>query len=440
MRVHGPLRRIATMKPLHAALRIVVSGLRAFMIMLGISVVLFVLLNAAAAYALKKKTAPANEDTVFHHILGSGSPAGREVLARVFPEETGADLLRRERNAPNFEMHPGLHYMTARTDNRDYRMGVEGIRYDAGWNDDTVRRFLASRRDLIFLVGGSTTLGHGVSGNETITWYMNRAEAVRGLALNLGSQAYDLRREIEKLVYLLRSGYRPHAVVFLDGWNDIVGVARSNMRWQDKVIFHGFEVNRGEVAFTPGAPNVNYRKLFAESLPLVRLLRTSRMGAFGLDEVKTARDPFLDGFDFFEGHWMFGNWEQYASRNREKLRDELLNSYRANLRFLEDLSRAFGFRLVVVLQPMGFFDRDNRFVPERARKDFGYQHLASLRQLLRDEIAAGRLGMIDGSDWLAGVSGDRYIDIAHYSPQANAELARQIGRRLEAGADTGSRR
>ena len=86
---------------------------------------------------------------------------------------------------------------------------------DKGWTDESVRALLDSPRKLVFLMGGSTTLGYGVSGDETISWYLNAAAGSAGgfTAVNLGSQAYDQHREIEKLSYLLRAGYRPR-----QGW------------------------------------------------------------------------------------------------------------------------------------------------------------------------------------------------------------------------------
>jgi hypothetical protein len=388
----------------------------------GIALALFALLNLAAAFLLTRASKDGGS-SIFNHVIWPHTAAGTDVLRRIFRAGSNAEALVRIDSAPGFEMHPTLHYMTARTNNSHYRIGLEGIRYDQGWDDASVTAMLKSNNDLIFLMGGSTTLGHGVSGNETISWFLNRSlpPTTGPRALNFGAQAYDQHRELEKLVYLLRIGYRPRAVVFLDGWNDLVGTARSNMRWQDKVIFHGFSANRGTIAYTPGTANVNYVRQFAESLPVVRWMHM-RNAPFTVAEVMDRRDPFVQGFDFREAGWVFAYWEQYIIQKPDMMREQLLESYRANMTFLKHLSETFGFKLLVLLQPMGLFERRNPFVLESARKHPTYSLLLNLRAALRNAISAGTLPMHDASDVLAAVE-DSYVDVAHYSPAANKALA-----------------
>jgi hypothetical protein len=402
-------------------------GFSSAMSILGISTLLFLLLNAGA-YLLLLRGSDSVPENVFFKVLPPEAAAGTAVLQRVFGVATSEDALARLRSAPSFEMHPNLHFMTKRVTNPHYRIGLEGIRYDEGWDDGFVQRALAANRNLVFLMGGSTLLGHGVSANETISAHLNKQLQSRALALNLGAQAYDQQREIERLVALLRAGYRPEHVVFLDGWNDTNGLPRSNMRWQDRVIFHGFITNRGEIAFTPGSrlSEPNRARLFLESLPIMQVVNGRERKPAGVADVLVARDPYTHGFDFREADWMFFNWETYAKANADLIRSQMLDYYRHNLVFLEGLSRAFGFKLTVLFQPMGFFDENNPFVPAYLRESFGYRFLATLRDTARAEIKTGRLNMVDLSDALGAMKGDRYIDIAHYAPAANAVLAEAI--------------
>lgn len=410
--------------------------------LVGFATLIFALVNAAA-YLILPRFAPARAPDVFGEVIQPGSAEGAKLLMQVFGAADRDAVLRRLNDAPAFEMHPGLHFMTARIRNRSYQMGLEGIRYDAGWDDSTVSALLKGKRDLLFLMGGSTVLGHGVAGDETISWHLNHAFGANPnrVALNLGGQAYDQQRSIEKLVYLLRSGYRPRWVVFLEGWNDIAGLARSNMRWQDKVVYHGFSSNRGEMAFTPGAEmgRVNHARLFLEGLPVMRLLDARQRSTFGAQNVNVARNPFLQGFDFREAEWMFLNWEFYAERNAASLKEQLVASFRYNLAFIDGLARAFGFRCEVLLQPMGMFDEENPFVPESIRKRFGYRFLSDARDELRTAINRGELAIIDASDTLANIPSPRYVDVVHYSPAANAELARFIDSRINRYASADGR-
>ena len=414
-------------KPKQTLIALSARGFALGVSILGISTLLFVLINTVG-YVVLRRGADSLPENVFFKVLPPDSAAGTAVLKRVFGVSTSAEALARLRSAPNFEMHPNLHFMTQRVGNAHYRIGVEGIRYDEGWDDGFVQSALAANHRLVFLMGGSTLLGHGLSGNETISAHLNKRLQGGVLALNFGAQAYDQQREIERLVALLRAGYRPEHVVFLDGWNDTTGLPRSNMRWQDRVIFHGFISNRGEIAFTPGGRlgEINSARLFLESLPIIQVLNRSGKKPAGVADVVVARDPYTHGFDFREADWMFFNWEAYAKANADLIRSQMLDYYRHNLAFLDGLARAFDFKLTVLFQPMGFFDEGNPFVPAYLRDSFGYQFLATLRETARAEIKVGRLPMVDLSDALASMKGDKYIDIAHYTPAANAVLAEAI--------------
>lgn len=407
----------------------ILSAIRSLLITLGVVTLLFAALNVAAYYALSH--APAGGAmTVFHYVIPPESTEGTAVLKRVFKTTSSKEALSRGQSAPSFEMHPGLHYMTARTANQHYRVGIEGVRYDAQWTDEQVRALLSRTEGLVFLMGGSTVLGHGVSGNETISWYMNRALTSKSsqVILNFGAQAYDQQRELDKLVYLLRAGYRPGRVILLDGWNDVVMAPRSNMRRQDKIVFHGFSTNRGEIAFTPGTRMgaINHARLFLESMPIFRFLEREGRSRYSISDVTSSRDPFLQGFDFFEADWVYNNWEQYTGRNVDDVERQLIHTLRNNIEFLKRQAEAFGFVPTVLLQPMGFFDPKNPFVTPAVRDQFGYRVLLRLRDTIRKEIALGNLKMIDLTDALNSIVGDRYVDIAHYTPEANAELAKRI--------------
>ena len=410
------------------------AGLQYMLLLLGTTAILFVLLNVAAQFMLNRQQNPF-PDSLDNHVSTPDSQVGISVLQRIFKVDTPEVALERVRSAPNFEMHPGLHYMTARTNNKHYRIGLEGIRYDQGWDDERVQKTLRSGQPLVFLMGGSTMLGHGVSGNETISWYLNKMLASANspaTAINFGSQAYDQQREIEKLVYLLREGYRPKQVIFLDGWNDIIGVGRSNMRWQDKVIFHGFVVNRGAVAITPGTRIGvgSQARLLVEALPLTRLLEAQKQRSTSIDTIKVARDPFIDGFDFAEAYWVFYNGESYAKKNEAHLKNQIEESYHNNLQFLNGLSRAFGFELTVMFQPFGLLDNENAFIPPAARNLESYHFVSEMNKHVRSEIKRGKFPMVDASDILEDVKQDRYVDAAHYSPAANERLARFIFTRI----------
>jgi hypothetical protein len=238
------------------------------------------------------------------------------------------------------------------------------------------------------------------------------------VVVNLGSQAYDQKTEIDRLIYLLRKGYRPRQVIFLDGWNDLF-LARSNMQLWDKVIYHGFSVGRGTVAFTPDtAVSV---QVWLRAIPFVRLLDQYSYPALSVAGVTHNRVAYVDGFDFREADFVFRHWAAYGERHRDDLAAQLMSWYRSNLQLLRALAQGYGFRL-----PIGVFDPSNPFVPARARSAPGYGYVSSLVDAMRKAIAQGELEMIDLAASLDAVSEPRYIDIVHYSPAANRAIAAAI--------------
>jgi hypothetical protein len=395
----------------------------------GVTALLFILANMMVMH--KTSINGISHSNTFTKILSTESPEGIKVLKRIFSVSSDEEALSRFRKAPNFEMHPSLHYMTARVNNEHYHIGVEGIRYDAGWTNEKVKGLLTNS-NLIFLFGGSTMLGHGVSANETISWYLNQEIKETSLqAFNFGSQAYDFQRASEKLTYLLRTGFRPKKVVFLIGWNEIIGSARSNLRWQDKVIFHGFSMKRGEIAFTPNTSQNNNFKLMTDTLPIIQYLRSKQVGGGESTRdcpqaVNPKRDPFVDGFDFKEAYCQFNNWEDFSQIHSEVLKEEVEKSFKAHIDFIQGLSKSFGFESVVVFQPIGLFDAKNPFVTTASRETKGYKYLEMLQNDIRQKIQTRKLNMIDGSDWLKILKSDRYVDVAHYSPESNKLLAEKL--------------
>jgi hypothetical protein len=398
------------------------------LITIGISVVLFVALNLLAYLAMPSSVRPRTND-VFNSVSWPHSAVGQRVLAGVFGTEDWRQAIRYNEASPNFAMHPTLNFITEPVRNEHFTMGPEGVRLEPGWSDDFVRQQLKNSTHLIFVMGGSTVLGHGVGADHTISYHMNEAlHGGGGTALNFGSQAYDQHRDIEKLVYLLREGFRPDRVIFLNGWNDILGMARSNLRVQDKLVYHGFATNRGEIAFTPGdrADDRRHFRLFLESLPAYRLLESVKRRSINLDRMLAERDAFTQGFDFYEAEFLYLHWADFADRHRELLKKQIVENFAANLKFMRGLSVGFGFKFYSFYQPIGLLDPDNPFVGDPARTAPGYAYVQEMDGVIRHNIASGKLPMTDISQALRDLPGAKFVDVAHYSPIASKALAREI--------------
>ena len=116
-------------------------------------------------------------------------------------------------------------------------------------------------------------------------------------------------------------------------------------------------------------------------------------------------------------------WRENGPR---ECKGEIVAYYRANLKLLKALADAYGFGLHAFYQPNGLLDDTNPFVRAHARGAPSYRYISELVASACAAIARGEMPMNDISDALADMPGPRYLDIAHYSPEANAVLARAI--------------
>jgi hypothetical protein len=393
---------------------------------IGITAILFALVNLAAAYALRQERFPPS-DPISSGIISPYSPEGIAILKQALPGEDRAQLRQRIQGLP-YVTHPSLEFAVPPTNSPITHIGIENIRYHDQWSDDEVKRRLSSDK-LTMILGGSTTFGHYVKNDETWPYYFDRMIAERGeVSLNFGTIAYDQEREIDRLVYELRRGVRPRRVIFLDGLNDMFLIASSNLRAGDRLLYETFMPNRGEVAVSGGLRlgERNWWRLMAEALPAVQWLERLSEQEPSADRIVYGRDAFTQGFDFREAEWARYFWYQWAPPRAAQLRAELVDQYKTNLDFLDALSKAFGFEPVVFYQPIGLFDPANEFVTDKARQTPAYALLASLNDAVRAEISAGRLKMIDLNGVLDPLRQGRYIDVSHYSPRANALIAAAI--------------
>lgn len=408
----------------------------------GLVVAVLVAVNLGAAYYSVEFQSEQwrVKDEIHSQLVWPSTQEGQTLLTELYGPEMGASIAEAHRVAPNFSQHPTLHYITAPTQSEHYYVGVEGVRYFPGQSDAGVQDALRNAPKTVFMFGGSTTFGHGSLSAFTLPAAAQGILSPTGWTVfNFGSQAYDQTREIEKLVFLLKEGYRPDVVLFLDGLNDIIGTARSNYRPNAKLIYHGWatgrgDISRGDRAYRFGSTLTwsDYLNMLSDAMPVTRLQRQLESEPLGLSTIPVMASDFQDPLRPDHAEYLFFNWAEYGTANLDFLKGQLVQHYERNLAFLDGLSDSFGFEYKVFYQPIGYISHHNPWVRAAARETSGYRYFVEMDAHIRTAIANG-LGIIDLSSVLGELdtSGRAYVDVAHYSPMANEVLADQMIRRVE---------
>jgi hypothetical protein len=328
---------------------------------------------------------------------------------------------------PELRSHPYL-IMTAGLSNEHYHTGLEGIRYQDEWSDVLVENYLKNQP--VFVFGGSTTYGDGVSNNETFVSFLNTFDP-DNIYLNFGVPSYDSKFELKKLVYLLLKGYRPKKVIFVDGLNDF-GTMGGGPGYR-----HAVDINRNREFLrdamserkygSPGYPTkTGFLHHALNSLPLYHLL--ARLAS---DDGPQRSDTSIEVTEIDPNYqpWLpsYGpGLAQWSPEIFERQFDKFLSYYRNFMEVAVGLANTFGFKAHFLYQPIGCLDKSN---PNSCGNRFNPSYLLPKFHLeFRNQIAAGSIGIKDISECIsrAGVSAVAYVDGNHYSEVGNKAMAKCI--------------
>lgn len=386
--------------------------------MVGIALVIFAVLNVAAHYHLKSHPKDASELGLFVH---RNDPEGLALRSRIFGTND-VDLLIAYGRSPGIRPHPVLHFGEGES-LPHYAVGIEGVRYLPGWSDDRVAELLHDKRS-VWVFGGSTTFGHGVPDGQTVVAHLDALDP-HDTYLNLSVQAYDSIREIDKLLYLLRKGYRPKRVIFVDGLNDVTTFARSPYGVHDAPRTQGLVLDRGEVPLVFGYPKPeNMLLAFAYAFPVTHVA-LDWLGPDPEPGPTGSQVASLRGRDDWQqlmrSHY---DWARIHAADPEPLARDVVRYYEEAISFVETLARGFEFSAEFVYQPIGLLETGQPFLTDKFRTSDQLVVYRGVDRRVRQGIASGRLSMSDCSRAIAarGVA-DGYVDATHYSPQGGRRLA-----------------
>ena len=142
-----------------------------------------------------------------------------------FQNEAWAPALFKEMYEVRLEYDQFLGWRSREFNGDCINIDNNGFRKTVRFTNDSV-----VHTDTILVFGGSSVWGVYVRDEYTIPSLLATLLHNRGrnpVVINCGERGYTFTQNVIQLVLLLRSGYRPSKVVFIDGCNDVYGAHRA---------------------------------------------------------------------------------------------------------------------------------------------------------------------------------------------------------------------
>lgn len=278
--------------------------------------------------------------------------------------------------------------------------GYRAIKNQAPWPPDP-------KWFSIFVLGGSTTFGYGLPGDETISSYLQeilaRHTQRRVAVYNFGRAYYFSTHERILFEEFLNKGHLPQMVIFVDGLNDL--------NLTDGENGPPFINDAFTAALNPTVTERGALSAVANRIPLVKILRK------WLDDPQQIVPTVPNQSDL----------RQTATSR--------LQRYIANKKLIEAEARTFGIVPFFVWQPIPYYRYDLTYHPFRKSidRDLAAGALYSVVYHEMEKLAAaGALG--NNFLYLGGIQEDEkkplYVDAVHYSGDFSKKIAQRIADRI----------
>ena len=369
--------------------------LRTAWLILGVTLILIMALELGlrAVFWLKDRSKPR-------------IPPDPRVVATVPEGATWLDRHYRELEAISDRWQPYVYFRQRPFRGQTVTVDEEGLR--TTWQPprsrgETIQNPPALK---ILMLGGSSLWGFGARDDQTIPSLVSKSLHQRGVRADVKSLAeigYVSTQEMIALIRELEQGYRPDVVVFYDGVND----ATSALLERQATVTTN-ETNRvREFNLRQSAPRL-------ATVLMGNLVRNSAM--FRL--TSSLRDRFAKG-----------QKQEFVLPTPEKaqrLANDVVRGYAANVKLTEALGKAYGFRPLFVWQPVIFFKNSLVTFEEEERAKYGWT--AAMFQDLRTMIAQEKQltsdpAFINLCEIFKGTKALVFLDFCHTTEEANARIA-----------------
>lgn len=279
-----------------------------------------------------------------------------------------------------WEYEPVLGFKEIPRTSKFVNVTEDGIRKNN--NDDLTLKDLQGS---IWVFGGSTTFGYGVTDKETIPAFLDQ-QMPNTKAINLGRGYYFSRQENDYLSYLLSTGLTPERVIFIDGINERcnIGIYQAQM---------GRLFNRAQKSYS-----WNYLETFK---PIIYGLKYNRE-TFDTGEVNKAMSIDTCAFS--------------------NLTQPLSSVLIATLKERQAICNAFDINCITFLQPFAGIHGihlDDNSLSKEAQKTLE----TKFNKIKPAFIENGAISLENALD---SIDGHAYADNVHYNAKANKAISNAI--------------
>jgi len=288
-----------------------------------------------------------------------------------------------------FLYHPATEYQLNEFSFQD----VAIIAHPSGFNTRSNGRSqeVKEKAYQIFCFGGSTTYGTFTKDSQTWPAFLEALlDSVE--VVNFGVPGFVPTQETNQFIYLLKLGYRPDLVIFMDGVN--IGPPYDGSDFTRQI---AQKFNQNEEVDVLG------------SLAIVKLWNGSYK-----EEIHVFQTENVD----------FVPLESTTSFN-----EMVANRFVENARIRSEISELYGVPILQFLQANGNLNYPLAFYKENLLEDFkseGAKNVSKNLSLIFEEVLEANVGYVDLSGLFLEYGKASIIDVVHYTPEFNAYVASDI--------------
>ncbi len=358
----------------------VASVVRDLWLMMGITLLIFIALEVVVRVGFYVRDVVANGSFDFvDESLRADVYRGQDWAVSYWREEAQSVQTTRS------EWHPYVYFRRSPFHGKYINVDQSGIRNT--WNKTPAPSPTQTR---ILMLGGSALWGTGVRDEFTIPSALAKklaAKNVDAFVTNMGEGGYVSTQEVLTLMLELRKGNVPDRVIFYDGANDAFSAYQQGVAG----------IPQNEYNRAAEFNQLNWRGAILEKLSLYRALT-------GL--MARARPPRSEQADL-------------------ELASAVTETYAANLRMVEALSKTYGFTVVYFWQPVIYNKRNLSAWEQGQFNRYGEaRFFQQVDQLLkRKNISGTYFNFHELTDAFGDDPNTVFIDPFHISEAGNEHIA-----------------